>query len=223
MITQFEDFFKLWKDVEFDEVLLRGVLANADLKHGLAKYIVERIVYHDDYYLRQHNNVDVRLQCFVSYYLVKEILNTGMDVEKAQELATGSIGDCRIGKGCYLPDLTFSSLDSSVPVRMCPGVDIHLGYRTFIVNLLCFNSKKFLMGCRCDSGPVIAMKYHKGCKPVGIRKGANGIEWTVFQVDRDLTDDNTAVFSNGLDGDGTIEVCDWISDAEQRVVFRENY
>ena len=77
---------------------------------------------------------------------------------------------------------------------------------------------------RTDSGPVRgSMKYYKGCRPLGIRKADNGIEWNLIECDYSLSDDNFAIISNTLDGDGTIEICDWLNNKIQRVIFRCNY
>lgn len=38
-----------------------------------------------------------------------------------------------------------------------------------------------------------------------------------------LSDDFLAVFSNQLDGDGTVEMCDWFSHHHHRIIFRINY
>ena len=48
-------------------------------------------------------------------------------------------------------------------------------------------------------------------------------EWNAIMFDRALSDDHLAIFSNELDGDGTIEMCDWLSDDEQRVIYRHGY
>jgi hypothetical protein len=32
-----------------------------------------------------------------------------------------------------------------------------------------------------------------------------------------------AIFANQLDGDGTIELCDWLSPSQRRIIFRTDY
>lgn len=223
VMKQYEQFFHGCSDEEFSLCLTEHVLSNVDLKHRLAKEIVAKIKDEGDSCRFKWNMLDERLMCFVAYYVAKEILNSPMSVEQAQSMLSCSVGEGRVDKGSYLKGLTLASDEIHMPVRMRPGGDMHQGYRNFIINLLCFNTPKFLMGCRCDSGPIYSMKYHKGCSPIGIQEAMNGDRWTVFQVDQSLTDDFTAVFSNGLDGDGTVEVCDWINEGVQRVLFRSNY
>ena len=90
--------------------------------------------------------------------------------------------------------------------------------------MLCFTSSRFVLGLRTDGGPVRGpMKYYKGCRPAGIGRAKDGTEWNLIQCDTSLSDDNLAIISNALDGDGTIEMCDWISDKIQRIIFRTNY
>lgn len=220
----FEEFFKGWSDQEFDLTLTKNILANTDFKHRLAKYIVRSIMYDDRYYYIPDYATDLRLQCFIAYYLVKEILNSQPKLNECTEQTLKSlIGVGGIANGEYLPGYAFNPNEWISPVRMQPGEGLHPGYRNFIINLLCFNSSKFVMGCRCDSGPVLHMKFHKGCSPLGYRKDKEGNSWTLFNIDKTLTDDCTAIFSNGLEGDGTVEVCDWVSDQDVRVVFRCNF
>ena len=58
---------------------------------------------------------------------------------------------------------------------------------------------------------------------MGTGRGIDGQEWNLIECDDDLSDDNLAIISNQLDGDGTIEICDWIDDKNQRVIFKCNY
>ena len=106
-------------------------------------------------------------------------------------------------------------------VRMRPQDPLYQGYRFFIVDMLCFTADKFILGFRTDCGPVRSpMKYFKGCRPLGLKTAPDGREWNLILFDRTLSDDNTAIFSNQLDGDGDIEMCDWLSDSNQRIIFR---
>ena len=121
--------------------------------------------------------------------------------------------------GKFIDDNTGKAVAS-----MRPGDFLYRGYRFFIINMLCFTSSRFAIGMRTDSGPVRgSMKYYKGCRPLGIRKADNGIEWNLIECDYSLSDDNFAIISNTLDGDGTIEICDWLNNKIQRVIFRCNY
>lgn len=223
LMKQYEQFFHGFSKEEFNQLLTEKILGNMDFKHRLAEDIVDKIKYEGDSCRFKWNLLDERLMCFVAYNVAKEILNYSMSVEQAQSMLSCSVGEGRVDNGSYLKGFTIASEEIHMPVRMRPGGDVHQGYRHFIINLLCFNTPKFLMGCRCDSGPVYRMKYHKGCKPMGIQEALDGNQWTVFEVDRSLTDDFTAVFSNGLDGDGTVEVCDFINAGVPKVLFRSNY
>ena len=120
--------------------------------------------------------------------------------------------------------VTIADPSEEAIVTMRPEDDFYRGYRFFIINLQCFTSKRFVIGFRTDTGPVRGpMKCYKGCRPAGIGKAYDGSEWNLMECDNSLSDDNLAVICNTLDGEGTVEVCDWINDNNQRVVFRQNY
>ncbi|MCM1111566.1 MAG: hypothetical protein NC336_10190 [Clostridium sp.] len=228
LLRRYEDFLKLWIDTPFDRTLTTELLGNIDFKHRFAKYVVGRTAGEDNY-LTLDRLGDARLASFVAYYAAVRLLGGG---DTADEAATGRLRSL-LGVGGndyyntdsgYLPGAKFNlPANPFVPVYMTPGGGLQTGYRLFVVNLLCFRSNRFAMGCRCDSGPVLDQKYNKGCAPIGIETDAAGRRWTLFKVDAALTDDCTAVFSNGLDGDGTVEICDWVSPADVRVVFRTNF
>lgn len=174
LMKQYEQFFHGFSKEEFNQLLTEKILGNMDFKYRLAEDIVDKIKYEGDSCRFKWNLLDERLMCFVAYNVAKEILNFSMSVEQAQSMLSCSVGEGRIDKGSYLKGLTIASEEIHMPVRMRPGGDVHQGYRHFIINLLCFNTPKFLMGCRCDSGPVYRMKYHKGASRWEYRK-----PWTV--------------------------------------------
>lgn len=219
---EYEAFFDHWPSVEYDAALTRAVFGSVDFKHRFAKYVVGRICDGD---LLYESFTDARLSSFLRYYAVVKLLNGDIGEERAVRLMEYLGSPNRFGMGNYLPGRTIYPRENDVcmPVTMQPGGGLHVGYRLFTVNMLCFKASRFVMGCRCDSGPVMGMRYHKGCSPLGVGTDSYGGKWTLFNVDTALTDDNTAVFSNGLDGDGTVEVCDWVSDRDVRVVYRADF
>lgn len=183
-------------NTEYDPEVTASVFTNVRLKKELAKRIVRSIRENDDYdFYELRNSMDARLRSLVSYYWAVE-----------------TVGEDPRGAGIENPGYSI--------VRMRPQDPLYQGYRFFIVDMLCFTADKFILGFRTDSGPVRSpMKYFKGCRPLGIRADRNGSEWNLILCDRSLTDDNTAIFSNQLDGDGNIEICDWLSDSNQRIIF----
>lgn len=222
LLKEYEYFFDICTDQEYDSHLTRDVLANIDFKHRFAKYIVDRQKDGDWLLLTSNESTDFRLDSFIAYYAMVKMLNSSVETYELNGLKY--LLDIESDyKECYFPGLSGNAHHSYLPVRMSPGGGLQIGYRLFVINLMCFRDKKFVMGCRCDSGPVISMKYNKGCSPLGRRTDSQGREWTIFQVDASVSDDFTAIFSNFLDGDGTVEICDWVNDKDVRVVFRANY
>jgi hypothetical protein len=221
---RFEQFYEFSCEKDYDEELSKNVIANVSLKHRLAKWIVHDIMLGEGKFLVEREICDYRFYSMILYYLWTFVLNKPeMDIYDAKEMLTCFQTEIHVGKGIYLDGVTISSSDRLSPVIMKSGGDFHPSYRNFIVNMLCFASDKFVLGCRCDSGCVNSMRYHKGCKPLGQRLDSHGRKWTVFMIDRTLSDDFTAIFSNLLDGDGTLEVCDWIADNDVRVIYRQNF
>lgn len=183
-------------ETEYDPEVTSSVFTNVSLKKELAKRIVRSIRDNEDYdFYELRNSMDARLRSLVCYYWAVE-----------------TDGEDSHGSGNKYPE--------NAIVRMRPEDPLYQGYRFFIVDMLCFTADKFILGFRTDSGPVRSpMKYFKGCRPLGIKAAPDGREWNLILVDRNLTDDNTAIFSNQLDGDGNIEICDWLSDSNQRIIF----
>ena len=202
---------------EYSEIITSGVFANLDFKKFLAKKIVSDMVNKG---IHHHNIIDARLRSLVTYYLCVKIFSQD---EKIAESALMAYNHITSSHG-HLPGTCVFLPPEKAIVSMRSGDDLYRGYRFFIINMLCFTSRHFVVGMRTDSGPVRGgMKYHKGCRPLGVRKASNGIEWNLIECDYSLSDDNMAVLSNLLDGEGTVEVCDWISNDHQRVIFRCNY
>ena len=222
LIKEYGNFLDMCSDKEYELSLTEGMLANIDFKHRFAKYIVKRQEEGDWIMLDSYGVRDHRLSSFIAYFAVIRLLNFKLSVQKIEGLKyLLRINSCF--EGCYLSGLSLNECHSYMPVVMSPGGGFQQGYRMFVINLLCFRHRKLLMGCRCESGPIQKMKYNKGCYPHGIRKDSQGRGWTIFQVDASLTDDYTAIFSNFLDGDGTVEICDWVGDTDIRIIFRSNY
>lgn len=222
LLKEYEYFFDICTEQEYDSCLTRVILANIDFKHRFAKYIVNRQKDGDWLLLSPNESQDFRLDSFIAYFAMVKMLNGSVEIDEVNGLKY-LLGIESYYDGCYLPGLSGNPHHSYMPVRMRPGGGLQIGYRLFVINLMCFKSKKFVMGCRCDSGPIIQMKYNKGCSPLGKRTDSQGREWTIFQVDASMSDDYTAIFSNFLDGDGTVEICDWVNDNDVRVVFRTDY
>ena len=211
---------------EYSEIITSGFFANIDFKKFLAKKIVSSMVYNGIHY-HEHHIIDARLRSLVTYYLSVMIFSQD---EKIAESALKAFnfyldeGHPITGRNGYLPGIYFLPQSEKAIVTMRSGDDFYRGYRFFIINMLCFTSRHFVVGMRTDSGTVKGgMKYYKGCRPLGIGKANNGIEWNLIECDYSLSDDNFAIISNTLDGDGTIEICDWLNNKIQRVIFRCNY
>lgn len=196
----------------------------------MAKAIVSNLLTGDGLDWRSYmlNSMDLRLRLLVKYYLSVAVLNDNSmpedKVERAVKICANEPDKVHVTDGSYLKGR--SILDHSIEaiVRMRPGDDFYKGYRFFVVNMLCFTVSRFVIGMRTDSGPVRhAMKYYKGCRPLGMGIDNDGIEWNLIECDTSLSDDFLAVFSNQLDGDGAVEICDWISPSQRRIVFRTGY
>lgn len=223
LLKHFEEFFSISDEKEYDAALTSKLLANVDFKHRFAKYIIWcQGNPGTNFFLGSNCEPDFRLSSFIAYYGMVRLMNFKLEAEEERNLKF-LLGLQNYSDGIYLPGLSGNASYEFMPVKMRPGGEFQCGYRLFVVNMMCFRDKKFVMGCRCDSGPIRRMKYNKGCRPLGLKEASKGQLWTLFQVDADLSDDFTAIFSNFLDGDGTVEVCDWVSDSDVRVVFRCDY
>lgn len=204
---KYTDFCSFLYDKEgYNTLLTSSVFTNLSFKKELAKKIVNAILdneFHDPDLVDLCNSLDVRLRCLISYYWAVNQFN---------------------GERSHQTNIFNINNKEYEIVKMRPGDNLFQGYRCFIVNMLCFTANKFILGFRTDSGPVShGMKYFKGCRPLGIRADHNGSKWNLILFDRSLTDDYSAIFSNFLDGDGTIEMCDWLSDHHQRLIYRCSY
>lgn len=212
---------------DFSREITSGVLTNLDLKKSMAKKIVSDMMNGSDEY-REQEIIDNRLRSLVTYYF--SVMLFSQDARMA-ESAAGAYRKYRS------PELDFSITDNGwlsgkcivdhtgkAVVTMRPGDFLYSGYRFFVINMQCFASSRFMIGMRTDGGIVRGpMKCYKGCSPAGIGKAYDGSEWNLMECDNSLSDDNLAIIYNTLDGEGTVEVCDWINDDNQRVVFRQNY
>lgn len=206
---------------EYNQDVTSLIFSNLEFKKKLAKKIARSLLYDESdgfKFFLSENSLDARLRSLIKYYLAVEIFGNP------------DLPEAKISKACDWVNTTWIDgrgiLDTSVEavVRMRRGDPLYQGYRFFVVNMLCFTADKFALGFRTDSGPVCSpMKYFKGCKPLGRRQSVDGREWNVILFDRSLSDDHIAIFSNQLDGDGTIEICDWLSEHNQRVIFRCDY
>lgn len=209
---------------QYSEDLTSRVYANIDLKKAMAKKIVSDMMNDRDYY-NQSSIMDKRLRALVTYYFSIELYSGDPQVA---ESAVKAIAHYRSKHNQISVDMSGIAIvkdpsDDAI-VIMRPWDDLYRGYRMLVVNMLCFTSSRFVLGFRTDGGPVRGpMKYYKGCRPAGIGRAKDGTEWNLIQCDTSLSDDNLAIISNALDGDGTIEMCDWISDKIQRIIFRTNY
>lgn len=211
-------FLSLCDEKEYDPALTKYFLANIDFKHKFAKYIVNRIVLQNVYF---HDKIlDARLDSLIQYQVCTKLFNSDLRETSSAHLIRSFV---KLYFWDSVKQKNFESVmleSENVPVKMQPGGV----WRLFTVNLLGFVASKFIMGIRVcwneSSKPVNWMKYHKGCSPAGVRRDSKGQEWTLFKIDASLTDDFTAQFSNGLEKDGIIEICDWVSDSDVRVIFR---
>lgn len=207
--TNFCDW--IHNDNETDPSVMSSVFNSISFKKELAKKIVHAI-FDGDYdsfdIIGLTRSMDARLRSLINYYWSVETLSK----RRFPESSIFTIKD---------PDINDPEYQI---VRMRPGDPLFDGYRFFIVNMLCFTANKFVLGFRADGKPIISpMKYYKGCKPLGNRMADDGTKWTLIMFDSALSDDHSAIFSNQLDGDGTIEMCDWLSDKNQRIIYRVNY
>lgn len=211
---------------ECNQNVTSSIFANIDFKKQLAKRIVRTLLYENyenDFYLTaidvNMQAMDARLRSLINYYFSVEILgHPDLPEEKVQKARL------HYSRASYLKGWEIDDTSAEAVVRMRPRDPLYQGYRFYIVNMLCFTADRFVLGFRTDSGPVYSrMKYYKGCKPLGNKTSSDGTVWNAIMFDRTWSDDHLAVFSNELDGDGTIEMCDWLSDQEQRVIYRHGY
>ena len=216
-------------DRQFDAGITSKVFASVKLKKAMAKAIVSNLLAGSlDLAPCLYHSMDARLRLLVKYYLSVAVLNDNSlpedKVEQAVKICSNEPDKVQVRECSFLEGR--SILDHSVEaiVTMRPGDELYKGYRFFVVNMLCFTASRFVIGMRTDSGPVRhGMKYYKGCRPLGMRTDRNGIEWNLIECDTALSDDSLAIFSNLLDGDGAVEICDWISPSQRRVIFRTDY
>lgn len=190
--------------------LTSKVFSNLDLKKSMAKKIVSDMMNKRDHYL-ESRLIDRRLRALVNYYFAIELYSPDPKIAETAHNALEKFSH------------DYKHSEEAV-VTMRNGDELYDGYRFFIINMLCFAAKRFAIGFRTDSGPVSGpMTYYKGCRPLGVRTANNGEKWNLIECDCSLSDDNIAVVSNLLDGEGTIEICDWVNDDNQRVIFRCDY
>ena len=214
---------------QFVDGLTSRVFANVKLKKAMAKAIVTHLLTDGlDGLPYHHLDMDVRLRLLAKYYLSVAVLNDNSlpkgKVERAVKICTNEPDKVHVTDGSYLNGRSILDNSTEAIIRMRSGDDFYKGYRFFVVNMLCFTTTRFVIGMRTDSGHVHhAMKYYKGCHPLGIGTDNDGIEWNLIECDTSLSDDSLAIFSNQLDGDGTIELCDWLSPSQQRIIFRTDY
>ncbi len=200
----------LGEESVYSSNLTSRVFANIDLKKAMAKKIVSDMMDKRNLYV-ESCFMDSRLRALVDYYFARELFSPDPTVAETARNAIERYSKCNKGPG-------------GAVVIMRSEDEMYDGYRFFIINMLCFTANRFAIGFRTDGGPVReTMTYYKGCRPLGVRAASNGVEWNLIECDASLSDDNFAVFSNLLDGDGTIEICDWINDGNQRIVFRRDY
>lgn len=214
---------------QFDDGITSKVFANVKLKKAMAKAIVSNLLAGSlELVPYLYHSMDTRLRMLVKYYLSVAVLNDNSlpedKVERAIKICANELDKVHVTDGSYLNGWSIIDNSTEAIVRMQPGDGFYNGYRFFVVNMLCFTVSRFVIGMRTDSGPVHhAMKYYKGCRPLGMGTDNDGIEWNLIECDTVLSDDSLAVFSNQLDGDGTIEMCDWLSPSQRRIIFRKSY
>lgn len=213
---------------QFDDGITSKVFANVKLKKAMAKAVVNNLLTGgglDWPYIR--HSMDVRLRLLLKYYLSVAVLNDNSlpkdKVERAVKICANEPDKVHVTVGSYLNGWSIIDDSTEAIVRMRPGDGFYDGYRFFVVNMLCFTVSRFVIGMRTDSGPDPEMKYYKGCRPLGMGTDNDGIEWNLIECDTALSDDFLAIFSNQLDGDGTIEMCDWLSPSQRRIIFRIGY
>lgn len=227
MAKQYDEFCDwIYNRKECNQNVTSSIFASIGFKKQLAKKIVRSLLYEkpeNDFYITaiglNMDSMDARLRSLINYYSSVEILShPELPEERIRKVVTG------YSRSSYLKGWEIHDTSAEAIVRMRPGDKLYNGYRFFIVNMLCFTADRFVLGFRTDNGPVCStMKYYKGCKPLGNRRSCDGTEWNTIMFDRAFSDDHLAIFSNELDGDGTIEMCDWLSDDEQRVIYRHGY
>ncbi len=224
---RYERFFSYSSEMNvYDEKLTDNVFASVSFKHKHAKELFDMVLKKQGVVLMRELT-DVRLYSLLLYRLYVYIHNCPIDPNKEDDLrsiATSIIGlqngGCHIEEGCYLKGYCLYTNDMYAPVRMSPGGEMfHPGYRLFTINLLCFREREVMLGIRGD-GFIPTTLYHKGCKPVGVKKDAQGQAWLLMRAGMAWSDDHTAIFSNWADGNATLEICDWLSENDVRVIFR---
>lgn len=226
--AMYESFFNDCYATPYIPELTSGVLANVALKHRFAKFIVEKCAA-DEIYIEPIN--DRRLMSMVIYYVYVRILNAAEEpgAGKAEQLlqnaGCGWFGVSHDSYGSIAGYEIYPSSDKAqtdlMPVDMrYGGHSFHAGWNTFTVNLLCFRDKKVTLGLRCDFGSLPSVICHKGCRPLRHQTDSEGNRWFLLEADTALTDDCTAVFSSPIEKDFAIEIADWVSSADRRVIFR---
>lgn len=222
-------FCNLSDERQFVEDITSKVFANVKLKKAMAKAIVSNMLAGDlDWVPCYQHSMDARLRLLVKYYLSVAVLNDNSLPEDKVKRAVGFCADkpsiVHLNRTSYLHGWSILDNSTEAVVRMRPCDDFYYGYRFFVVNMLCFTASRFVVGMRTEYGPVLSpMKYFKGCRPLGIEEDNEGIGWNLIECDMSLSDDFLAIFSNQLDGDGAIELCDWFSPLQHRIIFRTNY
>ncbi|MBR5170257.1 MAG: hypothetical protein IKW85_06780 [Muribaculaceae bacterium] len=209
---------------EFSEGLTSGVFANLELKKAMAKRIVNDMM-RGGWGYGESGIIDQRLRALVTYYFNVALFSQDPEVAASAADAIRRYRHHNHQMNIDLDDKVIKSDPSpDAIVTMRPEDDFYRGYRLFIINMLCFTSSRFVIGLRTDGGPVSGpMKYYKGCRPLGIGTAKDGLAWNLVECNNALSDDHQAILSNALDGDGTIEICDWINDDNQRIIFRTCY
>ena len=212
---------------EFVPAITSDVFANLEMKKEMAKSIVGHLL--EGHWDRMATRtMDKRLQSLVKYYLTVALLNDDSLSEDAVQRLVKLYNDEHdhldvLYGDCPQSRCIIDRSDNAI-VTMRGQDDLYDGYRFFVVNMLCFSVPRFVLGMCTDSGPVRSpMKYFKGCRPQGVAETADGKQWNLIACDVSLSDDHLAIFSNQLDGDGTLEICDWLSASNQRLVFRCHY
>ncbi len=228
LAEKYESFFGCSSEPKNDEILTRYVLANIELKHKYAKELFRRAL-EDNEVVLMRDIKDSRLYSFLLYRLYVHILNAPIMLDGEESLRSTAMNILGINQyshietGCYLEGYSILCHDEHVPVRMSPGSELfHPGYRLFTINLLCFRDKQVAIGYRTDGFAPKNMLCHKGCRPLGVRKDAQGREWFLMKAGMEWSDDHSAIFSSFPEGDATIEICDWINEYDVRVIFRAN-
>ena len=186
---------------QFDGGITSRVFASVKLKKAMAKAIVSNLLTDGlDGVPYHHLDMDARLRLLSKYYLSVAVLNDNSlpedKVERAVKICANEPDKVHVTDGSYLNGRSILDLSTEAIVRMRSGDDFYEGYRFFVVNMLCFTVSRFVLGMRTDSGPVHhAMKYYKGCRPLGIETDNDGIEWNLIECDTSLSDDYLAIFA----------------------------